>query len=224
MFRIRREFEDDLSEMMSTDTLIGALGFGHKKVPEGYDEVGSYPLQPPFSYCIIARNRQTSEHIYILDELSMDMSEREAYTELLSLLEKELEAPREGQTLLEAFKEQTPKIIEEKKKTVVGLTEIGVKKVLYYLQRDIAGFGKINSMMFDPKIEDISCTGFRKPIFLWHRDYENIRTTVQFEEEDLNDFVMKLVHKAGKHVSLAYPIVDATLPGKHRYAQPGVFG
>ena len=70
----------------------------------------------------------------------MDMSEREAYTELLSLLEKELEAPREGQTLLDAFKEQTPKIIEDKKKTVVGLSEIGVKKVLYYLQRDIAGF------------------------------------------------------------------------------------
>ncbi len=29
---------------------------------------------------------------------------------------------------------------------------------------------------------------------------------------------MKLVHKAGKHVSMAYPIVDATLPGKHRLA------
>jgi flagellar protein FlaI len=30
--------------------------------------------------------------------------------------------------------------------------------------------------------------------------------------------VVKLVHMAGKHVSSAFPIVDASLPGKHRLA------
>ncbi|MGD2141994.1 MAG: type II/IV secretion system ATPase subunit, partial [Candidatus Bathyarchaeota archaeon] len=134
------------------------------------------------------------------------------------VLERELEAPREGQSLLGAFKEQVPKIVEDKKKVVAALSALGLKKVLYYLERDIAGFGKIDPLMHDPRIEDISCTGFGKPLYLWHRDYENIKTTIQFKEEELNDFVIKLVHKAGKHVSLAYPIVDATLPGKHRLA------
>jgi flagellar protein FlaI len=29
---------------------------------------------------------------------------------------------------------------------------------------------------------------------------------------------MRVVHKAGKHVSIAFPIVDVTLPEKHRLA------
>jgi len=73
--------------------------------------------------------------------------------------------------------------------------------------------------MFDPDVEDISCSGVNRPIYLWHRKYENIKTNVVFrDEEELNDFVMKIVHRAGKHVSIAYPIVDITLPGKHRLA------
>ena len=31
-------------------------------------------------------------------------------------------------------------------------------------------------------------------------------------------WLVKLVHMAGKHVSSAFPIVDASLPGKHRLA------
>jgi flagellar protein FlaI len=205
-------------EGVPKDVLLGALGIRRWRVPEGYREVESYPLKAPFSYCVIARNEQTSEHIYIVDELPMDIGERETFTRLHALLEKELEAPREEQTLHEALDEQLPSILKENKKLADGLSPVGLQKVLYYLERDIAGFSKIDPMMHDHSIEDISCTGFGKPLFLWHRGYENIRTNVQFEEEEINDFVMKLVHKAGKHVSLAFPIVDATLPGKHRLA------
>ncbi|UCH57338.1 MAG: type II/IV secretion system ATPase subunit [Candidatus Bathyarchaeota archaeon] len=216
--RKKKRFQEEKDEGVPRDTLLGALGITRWRVPEGYIEVESYPLRAPFSYCIIARNEQTSEHLYVIDELAMDMEERVVFNGLRDLLEKELEAPREDQTLIEAFNEQVPVIVDENRKLVANLTPIGLKKVLYYLERDIAGFGKIDPMMHDPSIEDISCTGFSKSMFLWHRLYENIRTTVQFGEEELNDFVIKLVHKAGKHVSLAYPIMDATLPGKHRLA------
>jgi flagellar protein FlaI len=205
-------------EGVPRDTLLSALGITKWNVPEGYVEVESYPLMAPFSYCIIAKNEQTSERIFIVDELPMDVREREVSEKLNEILEKELETPREGQNIVEAFNEQVPLILGENKKLVAGLTPIGIKKILYYLQRDIAGFGKVDPLMHDSGIEDISCTGFGKPIYLWHRNYENIRTTIQFGEQELNDFVIKLVHKAGKHVSLAYPIADATLPGKHRLA------
>jgi flagellar protein FlaI len=206
------------SRGVSKEVLLGALGIRRWKVPEGYQEVESFPLRPPFSYCIIARNQETSEHLYIIDELPMNMEENEIYDQIKAILEKELDIPREGQSLIEAFNEQVPQILDEHRKKIPNLEIIELKKVLYYVERDIAGFGKINAFMFDQEIEDISCTGFNKPIFLWHRKYENIRTNIEFDEEDLNDLVVKLVHKAGKHVSLAYPIVDATLPGKHRLA------
>ncbi len=216
--RKKRRGPDEKDEGVSKEVLLGALGIRRWRVPEGYKEVEGYPLNPPYSYCVIARNDQTSEHLYIVDELPMDMGELDTFTRLHALLEKELEAPKEGQTLHEALDEQLPSILKGNRKLTDGINQIGLQKVLYYLERDIAGFGKIDPMMHDHSIEDISCTGFGKPLFLWHRNYENIRTNVQFEEEEINDFVMRLVHKAGKHVSLAFPIVDATLPGKHRLA------
>ncbi len=73
--------------------------------------------------------------------------------------------------------------------------------------------------MRDPNIEDISCDGIKKPVYIWHRKYESIETNLVFHEDsELDNMVVKLVHMAGKHVSSAFPIVDASLPGKHRLA------
>jgi flagellar protein FlaI len=73
--------------------------------------------------------------------------------------------------------------------------------------------------MRDANIEDISCDGVTRPVYIWHRNYESIETNIQFgTDEELDNMVVKLVHMAGKHVSSAFPIVDASLPGKHRLA------
>jgi len=73
--------------------------------------------------------------------------------------------------------------------------------------------------MRDPNIEDISCDGVNKSVYIWHRTFESLETNIQFEnDEGLDNMVVKLVHMAGKHVSSAFPIVDASLPGKHRLA------
>ena len=190
MFRRKKKrIQEEKDEGVPRETLLGVLGINRWRVPEGYQEVENYPLRAPFSYCIVARNEQTSERLYIVDELPMNLDEREVFIKIQGLLEKELEAPREGQSLLEAFNEQVPLIVDENRKLVADLSPIGLKKVLYYLERDIAGFGKIEPLMFDHAIEDISCTGFGKAVFLWHRNYENIRTTVHFGEEELNDFI-----------------------------------
>src|SRR4030042_111428 len=54
---------------------------------------------------------------------------------------------------------------------------------------------------------------------IWHRNYESLETNLEYEnDEGLDNTVVKLVHMAGKHVSTAFPIVDASLPGKHRLA------
>lgn len=73
--------------------------------------------------------------------------------------------------------------------------------------------------MRDPNIKDISCDGVSRPVYIWHRNYESLETNIQFQtDEELDNIVVKLVHMAGKHVSSAFPIVDASLPGKHRLA------
>ena len=222
-FKLRKrelDAEDIEEEMLrAEEALIGYLDLKTWGTPEGYVEVESYPLKPPFSYASILRNEETAEYLYIVDELPLSNEEREGYFRMRNILEYELKAPEQDETLAESFRRQMPIIIAKHQKVLRGISSVGVRKILYYLERDIVGYGKIDPLMFDPYVEDISCSGVNKPIYLWHRRYENIRTNVIFrDEEELDDFVMKIVHKAGKHVSIAFPIVDVTLPEKHRLA------
>jgi len=149
----------------------------------------------------------------------MNREEREAYKELKATLEFELKAPRPEETLVESFRRQLPTIIEEHQAVVAETDQVGLQKILYYLERDLIGYGRIDGLINDPFIEDISCLGVNKPVFLWHRKFENVRTNVIYiDEEELDDFITRVVHRQGKHVSIAHPIVDITLPGKHRLA------
>ena len=72
-------------------------------------------------------------------------------------------------------------------------------------------------MMRDPNIEDISCDGSNIPLFLFHRKYGSLKSNVFFEDEDeLSAFVVKLAQKCGKHISLAEPMLDASMPDGSR--------
>lgn len=89
-------------------------------------------------------------------------------------------------------------------------------RIMYYLKRNFMGYGRINSLLIDPFIEDISCDGPNIPVFLYHSKYRNIMTNIVYEEKELNSMVIKLCQKSGKHISIGEPLVDATLPDGSR--------
>ena len=212
--------KEGFREMMKEEgEVIEFLDVKKWSVPEGYVEIEYYPLRSPFSYAAIVQNEETMEYLYVLDELPLSRGEREGYFRLRNILEFELQSPEAEETLAESFRRQLPGILDNHERVLGGVTPVGMRKVLYYLERDIVGYGKIDPLMYDDNVEDIGCSGVNKPIFLWHRRYENIKTSVVFrDEQELDDFIMRVVHKAGKHVSIAFPIVDVTLPEKHRLA------
>ncbi len=215
----KRNKKQTAPEEIPAETIVGYLGMKRQGAPEGFSEVETYPLKPPFSYASIVQNEATSELLYVVDELSLDKEEKEAYNRVKNVTEYELKAPEAEEPLTESFHRQLPLILEKHPKILMGITPIGIRKIEYYLERNTIGYSRIDPVMNDPNVEDVRCGGIGKPIFLWHRVYENIKTNVFFsDEEELNDFVMKIVHKAGKHISIAFPIVDVTLPGKHRLA------
>jgi flagellar protein FlaI len=92
-------------------------------------------------------------------------------------------------------------------------------KLQYYIERDMMGFGPLNIVFVDDRIEDISCNGVNVPVYVYHRDFESMPTNVVFTtRKALDDYIIHLVHKANKHISSAFPIVDAMIYGKHRLA------
>jgi flagellar protein FlaI len=90
-------------------------------------------------------------------------------------------------------------------------------KLMYYVQRDFLGFGLIDAIMRDDLIEDVSCDGPHVPIFIYHRKHESLKSNVQFmTHEALDGFVIRLAQRSGKHISIAEPLLDATLPDGSR--------
>jgi flagellar protein FlaI len=189
-----------------------------KSLPKGVKIADKYPLYAPFAYVVIIQDPKTGECRYILDELQLDPLERGIYNRILEMLLAEMESPKEEITDPRKFFAQEAKKIVDKYRISLGwLPDVSWYKILYHAERDLVGFGKIDSLMRDPNIEDISCDGINKSVYIWHRTFESIETNVQFESDEvLDNMVVKLVHMAGKHVSSAFPIVDASLPGKHR--------
>ncbi len=96
------------------------------------------------------------------------------------------------------------------------ISEYQVEKLLYYLRRDFIGFERIDPMKHDVNVEDISCDGYRSPVFVYHTDYEQLISNVAHGESDLDDFVVKLAQRSGKGISKRQPQVDATLPDGSR--------
>ena len=82
--------------------------------------------------------------------------------------------------------------------------------------RDYLEFGKIDALIHDTSLEDISCNGVDIPIFLYHKNYENIMTNITFDEKQLDSFVIRLAQRCGKHISIAEPMIDATMPDGSR--------
>ena len=189
-------------------------------ISRGLKVIEKYPIYEPFAQVVVVQDPKTGEHKYILDELQLDPLERNVYNRILEILLAEIDSPKEEIADPRKFFAQEAKKIVDKYRISLGwLPDVSWYKILYHAERDLVGFGKIDALMRDPNIEDISCDGVNKPVYIWHRNHESIETNLQFENDDvLDNMVVKLVHMAGKHVSSAFPIVDASLPGKHRLA------
>jgi len=114
-------------------------------------------------------------------------------------------------------KEKAENYLKEKAKEIIRKYRIkvpveSVDKLIYYIIRDFLGYGKIDPLMNDHLIEDISADGVNIPIYVWHRLYESLPTNIIFKDEtQLNSFIIRLAYLAGKNISIASPILDASL-------------
>lgn len=178
-------------------------------IPE-YEEIERYWVNEPFSFISIQFNANTNDYIYCIVEPELTPFEKtllddiyERSRDLLSY--KDL---AEGVDRKEILAVKVKELID---KYIHNFDFKSFHKVLYYMIRNNVGFGRIDPLMRDNEIEDISCSGPDIPIYLFHRKYENIKTNIIFEEEELNSFVFLLAQRSGKSISIAKPYVDATL-------------
>jgi len=169
---------------------------------------------PPFSYANILRDPKTAGYLYQVDEVKLTPEEGQVKHRLYNLIEMHLDSPGENKET--EFNMVLEEIVKKNQKVLQDISLPGLEKAKYFIKRDITGFGKIDPLMHDPNIEDVSCAGIGTPLFIWHREYDSVQTNIQYEGEELNSFVARIVFRAGKHISSAFPISDLALEGNHR--------
>ncbi|MDX1596854.1 MAG: type II/IV secretion system ATPase subunit [Nitrosopumilaceae archaeon] len=186
-----------------------------EEIPSQLQLIKKYPLVPPFSYANILYDEKNSNFLYHVDEVKLNHEEERIYRGLYSFVEQSLDSIEP--TKSKDFDSHLDSVIKQHEGFFISSTLASMEKVKYFLKRDVAGYGKIDSLMHDQNIEDISCSGPKLPLYVWHRNYDSISTNIQFEShQKLNSFITKIVFKAGKHVSTAHPISDLALEGNHR--------
>ena len=157
---------------------------------------------------------------YIADEVKLSPREEKTYKQITSLITKELSSPETLAVDINAYILSEAKRLVKKYKSSLGRFKADSwERIYFYVVRDLAGYGGLDVPMNDPNIEDISCNGLNRPIYIWHRKYESIPTNIEFtQESEYDNFIVKLAHMGDKHISSAHPMLDAMLPGKHRLA------
>ncbi|MFP9193928.1 type II/IV secretion system ATPase subunit [Natrialbaceae archaeon A-CW1-1] len=178
--------------------------------------VDSYWVNVPFAIAAIEYNEDSQEHLYRIIEPTLEEYEQEL---LERLLEDTLDAliyrtsTDSGGTSEEILQTQVRELLEE---YAIQLSPESYYSIFYYLHREFLGYGKIDPLIHDPHIEDISCDGDNRPIFIYHDEYTNLKTDVSFNKEGLDDYVVKLAQEADEHINIGDPIVGATLPDGSR--------
>ena len=155
---------------------------------------------------------------YVLVEPELTNREKIAFDIIKKLLMTELYvAMSQIKTKKEAEIRLKKKIKRIVKKYKLNIPPRNMERINYFAVRDFIYMGKIEPLMRDHMIEEISCDGTNIPLYIWHREHESMPTNIVFEtEEELNNFARKTAYVCGKHISVASPILDASLPGGSR--------
>ncbi|KAB1187724.1 MULTISPECIES: type II/IV secretion system ATPase subunit [Haloferax] len=182
---------------------------------EGVEDVEHYWVNKPFAFVSILYDHKQREHRYHVSEPILDPFEtfvRDDLTKILrnSLLYRDLDHDGDRE---EVFDDEAREIISEHAATV---EDGSLWKLFYFLLRDFIHFGRIDPVMRDPGIEDISCDGDGVPVYIFHGVYRDMPTNVVFDDGDLSSYTIRLAQRAGKQVTVSDPLVDASLPDGSR--------
>ncbi|AGB32752.1 type II secretion system protein E [Natrinema pellirubrum DSM 15624] len=182
---------------------------------EAYEEVERYWVNRPYAYVTILYDEATNTNRYHVVEPDLDEFEEYVREDLIRSLRSDLLYKEfDGEVDRAAtFDEEVPRVMREHAATV---GDGSLHQLLYYLRRDFVSYGKIDPIMRDRGVEDVSCDGADRPVFVYHHGYRDLRTNLSFSDERLSAYVVRLAQRAGKHLSVADPLVDASLPDGSR--------
>ncbi len=214
----KNEPEREAAPDMPNIDNIDAIGIDNDVIPK-FKTLNKIEFEDAEIYSgLIKDSTSKNGYRYVIIEPQMSKRDELNFKVIKKLLVSELDISLNHiKTKKEAARELKNKILYLIKKYNIEIPTRNLSKITYYAVRDFVYLGKIEPLMRDHMIEEISCDGTNIPLYVWHREFESVPTNITYEnEDDLNNFVQKMSYVGGKHASLANPIVDASLPDGSR--------
>ena len=178
----------------------------------GVEEMEMYPVNAPYAYVRVIYDHSTHEYTYQVIEPVLSEPEKDLLKELKERLFETLDINTKDISKEEARRQLRSSVDDILADYGIKLSPVQREKILYNMHKDFLGDGLIDAIMHDKYIEDISCDGVNVPLFAFHASYESMKTTLTYHNaEDLDSFVTKLAQRAGKYISIAEPILDASM-------------
>ncbi|RZN43886.1 MAG: secretion system protein E [Methanophagales archaeon ANME-1-THS] len=174
-------------------------------------ELERYSVNEPYAEIRIVNS---SPPLYEVLEPELSIGEEELLQEIKTYLYETID-------LSFARVPDHDQFLREKVEALIGDLGIPVSPqrldtLMYYVKRDFIGYGKLDPIIRDKMAEDISADGPGIPLYVYHRRYGSIETNVTFDKTDLDAMIYKLAQRGGRHISMAKPLLDASLPTKDR--------
>jgi flagellar protein FlaI len=207
----QRKAEAKKRKAAENEGVIHDLVMDDIEIGEDFEELDTYPVYPPFSYVRVLFDKRDYSRFYYVVEPKASKQEKEDLDTIKLVLQRALNINREtlDETQEDFLKQAVDDILDSYR---LKSRKSNREKIHYYIERDLLGYGKIDSMMKDPNIEDVSCDGPGVEIFVYHRRFESLRTNVMWEDElELEQYIIRMAQRCGKHISIAAPLLDATL-------------
>jgi flagellar protein FlaI len=186
-----------------------------------------YPLIPRkpgrndeiFAYAHIYWDKENSELRYDVIEPELTENDKKLLEMFKDYIREKIDIDFAAVKKFEAKNYLFKKIDDALDYYKVELPEVLIKVFRYYVNRDFLGLNKIEPLLQDEHLEDISCDGVNVTLYVVHRDprFGSIKTNIVFENaEELDSFVMKLAQRCGKDISMAHPLLNGILPDNSR--------
>ncbi|WEL23240.1 type II/IV secretion system ATPase subunit [Candidatus Nanohalovita haloferacivicina] len=229
-------YEDEEDESSGNSEGIGVPTPGEfrpEMIDEGQEEADltdvdvTYPLVPAdpdegevvYAWAHIYWSDEKEELVYKIVEPELTPNTERLLDKIHSIMQRSFDIDFNNLETGEA-----DEYLEEKIDTIVDKYDLNVdnkqKEVIrYYTKRDFAGLGKLQPLMNDTEVEDISCDGRGIPVYAYHRNpkYGSVKTDIVWEDKDeLDAFVMKLAQRCGRSISVSSPLLDGSLPDGSR--------
>ncbi len=78
--------------------------------------------------------------------------------------------------------------------------------------QEVVGFGVLEPLLADDKLEEIMVIGLDKPVYVVHRMYGVMKTNITFsQDKDVRNIIDKIGAEVGRRIDFGAPLLDARL-------------